>query len=109
MLLSDQTDANITTSSFTNKNGHNCEFYFHDISYREPENIIKQRYVDKSKSSGIKSISPGLFKIEAKLLIQQFRSLFNFVLRSKILPTAWKNCIVTPLFKSENTKDPGNY
>lgn len=50
-----------------------------------------------------------MFKISTKILVSQFRFLLNLCIRTHTFPTKWKNTVVTPLHKSGNPNDPGNY
>lgn len=69
--------------------------------------LIKK--IENHKSSGIPGIKSSLFKITAKILVPQFKFLFNLCLRLSIFPSAWKNTIVTPLYKAGDPSQPGNY
>lgn len=83
------------------------QFIFRDTTNAEVKELIKS--IQTYKSSGINGISSNLFKISAKILTPQFKYLFNLCMRSKKFPKAWKNTIVTPLFKNGDSKDAGNY
>lgn len=83
------------------------EFSFRDISTEELKLLIKK--IEKHKNSGIKGLSSSLFKTSAKILLPEFRFLFNMCIRSNTFPARWKNTIITPLFKTGDQKDPGNY
>lgn len=83
------------------------QFIFRDTTNAEVKLLVKS--IQTHKSSGINGISSNLFKISAKVLIPQIKYLFNLCMRSKKFPRNWKNTIVTPLFKSGDSKDAGNY
>lgn len=83
------------------------QFSFLDVGYEQLKLLIKK--IEIHKSSGLPGISSWLFKTTMKILIPQFCFLYNLSLNTGIFPTAWKKTIVTPLFKSGNCHDPGNY
>lgn len=71
------------------------EFNFRDVTNNVVKKLIKK--IENHKSSGLQGIKSSLFKISAKILVPQFKFLFNLCLRTSIFPSSWKNTIVTPL------------
>lgn len=83
------------------------EFNFRDVSNNEVKLLFKK--IENHKSSGVHGLTSSIFKITAKILVPQFKFLFNLCLRTASFPDSWKTTIVTPLFKSGDSKSPGNY
>ena len=82
-------------------------FEFQDIRIEELRSAIKNLKMSKS---------PGLDKISAKLLIEAGDTitpslvlLFNLSLNTGIFPDDWKFAKVTPIYKSGEKSDCGNY
>lgn len=92
------------TSPTKSCNNQSNEFSFRDLTNNE---VIKR--IENHKSSGVPEITSKMFKITAKILVPQFRFLFNLCLRTSTFPTKWKNSVVTPLFKAGNSLSAGNY
>lgn len=81
-----------------------------DVSYSELKLTIKK--IQIHKSSGIKGISSNIFKIAAqKILIKQFRFLFNLVIRSGVFCKSKKTQLLPhylnqETFQTQETTDP---
>ena len=61
------------------------------------------------KSSGLKSIHTRFLKTGADVLAEPLTYIYNLLLRTSIVPTAWKSATVTPLDKSGSLSDPNNF
>lgn len=83
------------------------EFSFRDVTNNEVKKLVKK--IENHKSFGLTGITSNLFTVAAKILVPQFKFLFNLCLRTCSFPQTWKNTIVTPLFKVGDSKLPGNY
>ena len=61
------------------------------------------------KSAGIDKISIKLIKAAGRTILNSLKNIFNLSLNTGIFPDDWKTVRVTPIFKSDNKTDCGNY
>ena len=65
--------------------------------------------LNRFKFPGPDDIHPAIFKELAVILAEPLSNLFTLSLRQGRLPNDWKQAVVTPMHKSGNKHDPGNY
>jgi len=75
------------------------------------EEMIKKRLIGLkvNKSSGPDGLHPRLLKELADSLPVPLKMLFDIIMNSGKLPSAWKIAEVKPIFKKGDKQDPGNY
>ena len=61
------------------------------------------------KSAGIDKISVKLIQAAERTILNSLKNIFNLSLNTGIFPDDWKTARVTPIFKSDNKADCGNY
>ncbi|XP_071944256.1 uncharacterized protein [Antedon mediterranea] len=72
-------------------------FNFKDINGNEIEALLEK--LEIGKATGIDGISARLLKIASSQISQSLAFLFNWSLRSGVIPSEWKCAKVTPLYK----------
>ena len=65
--------------------------------------------LDVSKSSGHDGISARMLKSTAYSIVPSLTKLFNLLLRSNTIPSAWKKALIVPVPKNTGLTDPANY
>lgn len=78
-----------------------------EIKDIEIEYIIKD--MDVSKNSNIEFINSKLLKDCFKLSVKPLAFLFNMICTDCIIPDAWKEALVIPLYKEGDKGTPSNY
>ena len=76
------------------------------ISESEVLKLLKE--LDVSKAMGTDNINPFLIKSMAEVFVKPLTLIFQESLSSGIVPTAWKEASVTPIFKKGNESEPSN-
>jgi hypothetical protein len=76
-------------------------------SEEEVSNIINN--LDQNCSSGIDQISTKSIKCIKRFIVPKLTQCINFCLANGTFPDALKVAKVTPIYKSGNRSDPGNY
>ena len=78
------------------------------ITAKEIETCIKT--LKSLKSADLDNILNEYIKSTYKMLLPVYVQLFNIVLDTRIIPTAWVEGIFVPIYKHKgNPKDPANY
>ena len=65
--------------------------------------------LSNSRSVGSDNLNPLLIKENIIYIARQLEYIFNLSFSSGIFPNLLKNAIITPVFKSGSTSEPGNY
>ena len=60
--------------------------------------------IKRNKSTGLDDLPPGMLKGCREYIITPLHHIINLSLRSKIVPSAWKQAKIVPIFKSGETK-----
>ena len=76
------------------------------ISESEVLKLLKE--LDVSKAMGPDNINPFLIKSMAEEFVKPLTLVFQESVSSGIVPTAWKEVSVTPIFKKGNESEPSN-
>ena len=82
-------------------------FEFHAITYDELIKVVKN--LKTNKSPGLDNVSTKLVKEAGDSIIPSLNHLFNLSLSTGIFPEDWKVAKVTPIYKSGEKSDCGNY
>ena len=61
------------------------------------------------KSAGTDKISVKLIQAAGRTILNSLKNIFNLSLNTGIFPDVWKIARVTPIFKSDDKTDCGNY
>ena len=84
------------------------KFLNQPIMAKEIETCIKT--LKSSKSAGLDNILNEYIKCTYKILLPVYVQLFNIVLDTSIIPSAWVVGIIIPIYKHKgNPDDPANY
>ena len=87
------------------KNIHN--YLDSPISINEIETTVKS--LKSRKAPGPDKIRNEMLKAGVQFLKTALQKLFNLILQSGFYPSSWCEGIITPIYKSGNKQDPGNY
>ncbi len=82
-------------------------FTFKNISKEELSYVISS--MKTSKSAGIDKISIRLMQGAESTILESLHYIFNLSLNTGVFPNDWKIARVTPIYKSEDKTDCGNY
>ena len=82
---------------------------FHFTPISEDEIIKKLEKLKTCKSPGPDGIHPRLLQETAHVLSSPLKIIFNNSLRLGIVPSKWKEALITAIFKKGNKSTPGNY
>ena len=82
-------------------------FTFKNISKEELSYVISS--MKTSKSAGIDKISIRLMQGAGSTILESLHYIFNLSLNTGVFPNDWKIARVTPIYKSEDKTDCGNY
>mgnify|MGYP001792511369 CR=1 FL=1 len=63
----------------------------------------------KKKAVGLDSIPNTLLKMASHIIAPSLTSIFHRSIVTGIFPTEWKQAKVTPIFKTGEKHEPGNY
>ena len=74
----------------------------------EIKKAIKNKKKNK-KSAGNDRIRNEMLKCGANWIISPLTKLFNVILKAGIYPDLWTKGLITPIYKSGDKSDPGNY
>ena len=83
------------------------EFHFTKIPEDDVLKLLKG--IDGKKATGLDNISPKLLKIGYAQLCRPLAYIMNLSLTSGVVPSAWKKCRVSPIFKEGDHLDTSNY
>ena len=77
----------------------------------ELDNIVisESEELDASKAMGPDNINPFLIKNMAEVFVKPLTLIFQKSVSSDIVPSAWKEARITPIFKKGNKTEPSNY
>ena len=88
-----------------NQNGDNFKFSLVSMNF-----VHKQIKLMKSdKATGIDGISVRLLKSACPIILHSLTHLFNLSLTTHTFPDKWKVAKVSPIYKSGDKEDIGNY
>ena len=65
--------------------------------------------LDVKKSTGSDQLSSRFLKEIASEIVVPLTNLFNYSLKHKVVPLAWKRSHITPVYKGGAPDDPSNY
>ena len=85
----------------------NKTFNFGYVSKVFIGNYLKK--IKRSKSTGLDDLPPGMLKDCRKYIISPLHHIINLSLQSKIVPSAWKQAKIVPIFKSGDMENAENY
>lgn len=84
-----------------------CEFHFTTITEENvPKTLMK---IKPNKASGLDKIPGKLLKDSATIVAPFLNLIFNSSLSKGIFPNDWKNARVSPIYKSGDRDECGNY
>lgn len=85
----------------------NSKFQFQDISSKF---VLNQIYsMQNDKSTGLDQFNVKLLKLAAPYISNSLAFICNLSLRNGTFPDLWKKAKVTPIYKSGDKSDVGNY
>lgn len=73
------------------------------------EILSRRKLLKNKKASYSDLVSNEMIKYSCKLMPAVFEKLFNLILNTGIFPGAWCKGLISPIFKSGERADPGNY
>ena len=62
-----------------------------------------------NKSTGLDGIGARLLRIASHIVAAPLQHIYNLSIRTGVFPSRWKEARVTPIFKSGDIQDKGNY
>ena len=77
------------------------------VTFQEIRKTVKKLKNKKAASSDL--IKNELLKASYEILMNVYIKLFNLVLDTGIYPSFWCDGLITPIFKTGDKSDPGNY
>ena len=77
------------------------------ITDDEIKSVSKTLKNKKAPSSDL--IKNEMLKASYEIMLPVYQKLFNFILNTAVFPSSWCEGLITPIFKSGDKKDPGNY
>ena len=84
-----------------------CEFNFNYITCETVSNTLKG--MKSKKAAGPDNISVKLLKDSADATVPFLATIFNLSLCQGVFPNDWKNARVSPIYKSGEKDQRGNY
>ncbi|KAK3105561.1 hypothetical protein FSP39_000518 [Pinctada imbricata] len=75
----------------------------------EEEVFSMLRKLNTSKSAGIDTLGPRILKLAAGQITKPLQHIINLSIRTGEFPNALKHARITPIFKKDDTSNPGNY
>lgn len=93
------------------KNMERCKTNLSELDYPISDKEIRQaaRKLKNKKAAFSDLIKNEMIKASYDILMNVYLKLFNLVLNSGIYPRLWCDGLITPIFKSGDKSDPGNY
>ena len=93
------------------KHMEKCNSFIKNLDYRVtfPELKHAIKMLKNKKSSYSDLIKNEMLKASYDYLSEVYLKLFNLILNIGIYPSIWSEGITTPIFKTGNKSDPGNY
>ena len=85
----------------------NKTFRFDYVSKVFISSFLKK--MKRNKSTGLDELPPGMLKDCREYIVTPLHHIVNFSLQSKVVPSAWKQAKLVPLFKSGDQGKPENY
>ncbi len=67
------------------------------------------QHMKVNKATGLDGINAKVLRIAAPVIAEPLRYIYNLSIRSGIFPDIWKKARVTPIHKSKDITDRGNY
>lgn len=64
--------------------------------------------LDPKKTSGSDGLDPFLIKVTAPIIAEPLSHLFSLSFHCAEVPSAWKEAVVSPLFKGGDQAEPEN-
>ena len=86
------------------KIANDLDFPISDKEILRTSKILKNR---KASSSDL--VKNEMIKASCGSLLNVYEKLFNIILKARIYPNTWCEGLITPIFKSGDKSDPGNY
>ena len=84
------------------------EFVNKEFTASEVRNVIKQ--LKCNKAAGTDLVVNEFLRVTADKLCPMFTKLFNFILVSGVIPDAWSQGLIVPIYKNKGeVTDPNNY
>ena len=84
------------------------EFINKEFSESEVRNVIKQ--LKCNKAAGTDPVVNEFLRVTADKLCPMFTKLFNVILVSGVIPEAWSQGLIVPIYKKKcEVTDPNNY
>ena len=77
------------------------------VTFQEVRKTVKKLKNKKAASSDL--IKNEMLKASYEILMNVYIKLFNLVLDTGIYPSFWCDGLITPIFKTGDKSDPGNY
>ena len=87
----------------------------HDVEFFRPQPvdaatvILTMKQLKKTNSCGSDEISIRFLRDALPVVTPYLTCIINTCIVTGVFPTAWKHSLVTPLYKSGASDDPGNY
>ena len=89
--------------------GERCDVEMNEFNFSDEQIIECVKNIDTSKSSAIDYLPTNIFKQAILHNPSRFIKIITLILQTSIIPPSWKIAIVTPLPKSGDLTDVGNY